>query len=213
MPRLTIQLIEQSPQFVNAHQKRELDLRGNSIAIVENMGATRDSFDCIDLSNNSIQALSNFPKLVHLQSLYLCHNQMHTIQQNLHEFLPNLNTLNLTNNKIASLDEVSHLKQCSKLENLVLKENPVCSVAQYRQQVIRLLPQLKYLDHLKVKKQEREQVQQMESETFEPGKVMPQEQMGLTQEQKDEILNKLKEATSLAEINRLEACLRENRMP
>ena len=116
MPRLTIQLIEQSPQFINAHQKRELDLREHKIAIIENMGATRDSFDCIDLSDNSIQSLSNFPKLVHLHSLYLANNQIYSVQENLDQFLPNLNTLNLMNNQITSIQEISHLKNCWKLE-------------------------------------------------------------------------------------------------
>lgn len=41
--RLTIQLIEQSPQYINAFKQRELDLRSHRIAIIENMGATKVS--------------------------------------------------------------------------------------------------------------------------------------------------------------------------
>jgi hypothetical protein len=39
--RLTPELINISPQFVNPLQERELDLRGNKIALIENLGVTK----------------------------------------------------------------------------------------------------------------------------------------------------------------------------
>jgi hypothetical protein len=40
MVRLTADLILRSPQYFNAVREREIDLRGNKIAAVENLGAT-----------------------------------------------------------------------------------------------------------------------------------------------------------------------------
>jgi len=41
MPRLTAELVAGSPQFMNPLKERELDLRGNSIPAIENLGAAR----------------------------------------------------------------------------------------------------------------------------------------------------------------------------
>uniref|UniRef100_A0A453MJ78 Uncharacterized protein n=1 Tax=Aegilops tauschii subsp. strangulata TaxID=200361 RepID=A0A453MJ78_AEGTS len=43
MVRLNADLIWKSPHFFNAIKERELDLRGNKIAIIENIGATEVS--------------------------------------------------------------------------------------------------------------------------------------------------------------------------
>ncbi|KAI7731874.1 hypothetical protein M8C21_032238 [Ambrosia artemisiifolia] len=55
MVRLTADLIWKSPHFFNALRERELDLRGNKIPVIENLGATEDQFDTIDLSDNEIE--------------------------------------------------------------------------------------------------------------------------------------------------------------
>ena len=69
MVRLTVDLIERSPQFVNPLKKRELDVRGNKIPLIENLGATEDQFDAIDFSDNEITQLDNFPMLKRLQTI------------------------------------------------------------------------------------------------------------------------------------------------
>ena len=48
--RLTADMIARSPAFINPVKDRELDLRGNKIAVIENLAATQDQFDSIDLS-------------------------------------------------------------------------------------------------------------------------------------------------------------------
>jgi U2 small nuclear ribonucleoprotein A' len=40
MVRLTAELILSSPQYINPLKERELDLRGNKIATIENLGCT-----------------------------------------------------------------------------------------------------------------------------------------------------------------------------
>lgn len=41
--------------------------------VIENLGATGDHFECIDLSDNEIIKLNNFPPLSRLNSLVGCH--------------------------------------------------------------------------------------------------------------------------------------------
>lgn len=48
-------------RYVNCIKERELDLRGIKAPAIENLGATRDQFDTIDLSDNEIKKLDNFP--------------------------------------------------------------------------------------------------------------------------------------------------------
>ena len=81
--RLTADLILRSPTFENCLKQRELDLRGtlfgiaagscsklevklfagNKIPFIENLGATHDEYEALDLSDNEIGKLDNFPLL------------------------------------------------------------------------------------------------------------------------------------------------------
>eukprot|EP01046_Picozoa_sp_COSAG06_P090486 COSAG06_NODE_36807_length_442_cov_1.553936_1_plen_82_part_10 len=76
MPRLTVDLIARSPQFQNPLKQRELDVRGNKIPAVENLGATEDQFDVIDLSDNEVTKLDNFPRLERLRTVMACNNKI-----------------------------------------------------------------------------------------------------------------------------------------
>lgn len=40
MVKLTADLIEESPQYTNPLREREIDLRGNKLSVIENLGAT-----------------------------------------------------------------------------------------------------------------------------------------------------------------------------
>ena len=64
--RLTADVIARSPAFLNALKDRELDLRGNKISVIENLAATQDQFDSIDLSDNEIlkvECMAHLPRL------------------------------------------------------------------------------------------------------------------------------------------------------
>jgi U2 small nuclear ribonucleoprotein A' len=107
--RLTPELILRSPQYMNCVNQYEIDLRGNRIAAIENLGATevgdnarpvaparpprshvelnfhllQNQFDSIDLSDNSIVRLEGFPKLPRLQCVHLNNNRINRIARNL----------------------------------------------------------------------------------------------------------------------------------
>lgn len=155
MVRLTADLIWKSPHFFNAVRERELDLRGNKIPVIENVGATEDQFDTIDLSDNEIVKLENFPNLNRLGTLLLNNNRITRISPNLGEFLPKLHTLVLTNNRLTNLAEIDPLASLPKLQFLSLLDNNITKKPNYRLYVIHKLKSLRVLDFKKVKQKER----------------------------------------------------------
>lgn len=161
MVRLTADLIWKSPHFFNAIKDRELDLRGNKIAVIENLGATEDQFDTIDLSDNEIVKLENFPYLNRLGTLILNNNRITRINPNLGEFLPKLHTLVLTNNRMVNLAEIDPLASLSKLTFLSLLDNNITKKPNYRLYVIHKLKSLRVLDFKKVKQKEREEAKDL----------------------------------------------------
>ena len=126
--RLTAELVQQAEQRTNPLGDRELLLRGYGIPMLENLSVTRDMYDCIDLSDNRITTLSNFPRLLRCHTLLLGDNLIdHVDATNVSRNAPSLKALVLTNNKIQGLHEIENLgKACPNLDFLILTGNPVC---------------------------------------------------------------------------------------
>ena len=154
--RLTAELIGRSPQGLNACDEYELELRGHKIAAIENLGATQNQFDAIDLSDNEVVKLEGFPRLPRLHTLTLCNNRIARVGKGLGEQLPNLSCLVLTNNRVAGLADLDALAPCAKLAHLSLLGNPVTRQPDYRLYAAHALPNLKVLDFKKIKREERE---------------------------------------------------------
>jgi len=153
--RLTAELILASPNFLNPLKERELDLRGNKISAIENLGATQDQFDTIDMSDNEIHKLENFPLLRRLKMLILNNNRLVKIAPKIGENLPALDTLILTNNRFENLSDLELLAEIPTLKMVSLLDNPVVHKQNYRLFLIYLLPKLRVLDFKKVKAQEK----------------------------------------------------------
>eukprot|EP00275_Glaucocystis_incrassata_P001912 EC124284.1.p1 GENE.EC124284.1~~EC124284.1.p1 ORF type:complete len:148 (+),score=7.11 EC124284.1:169-612(+) len=144
--RLTADLISRSPQVINAIKDRELILRGNKIPAIENLGATQDQFDCIDVSDNDIKKLDGFPRLNRLKCVIACNNRIARIGQSLNESLPKLETLVLTNNHLSNLADLEPLASLTSLLRLSLLDNPDTKRQHYRLYVIHKIPSIKLLD-------------------------------------------------------------------
>lgn len=154
--RLTSDLVLQSRAVLNCIGDRLLLLRNLSIPAIENLAVARDSFDSIDLSSNMITTLGDgFPPFLRLSELYLGGNRIATIGPGISESLPNLTTLVLTDNRIATLADLNlgELAKLSRLEILCIRENPLADVSGVREKIAEALPQLKVLDFVKVQRQ------------------------------------------------------------
>lgn len=236
MVRLTADLIWKSPHFFNAVADRELDLRGNKIAVIENLGATEDQFDTIDLSDNEIVKLDNFPFLARLGTLLVNNNRITRIAPNIGDYLPKLHTLVLTNNRLVNLLEIDPLASLSNLTSLTLLDNNITKKPNYRFYVIFKLKSLTLLDFNKVKQKERVDAEKMfaskEAEeeakrnpvtTFTPGELQNVPDVTMegqattavapTPEQIIAIKAAIVNSQTLEEVARLEKALKSGQLP
>ncbi|PWN53566.1 L domain-like protein [Violaceomyces palustris] len=159
--KLTPELIARSSSEINSLKDRELDLRGLKIPVIENLGVTRDQNDMIDFTDNDIRYLGNFPKLHQLRHINLANNLVTRIDPKLHNSLPSLNTLVLTNNSISDLGEISHLSKLRKLEYVSFMGNPISREKHYREFVIWKIPKVRVVDFRRVRDQERALAKQL----------------------------------------------------
>jgi len=229
--RLTADLIRGAPAYINPLKERELSLRGYKISKIENLGVTEDQYDVLDLSDNEILKLENFPLLQRLHAILLNNNRLCRISKGLGEFLPRLITLILTGNKITNLEDIDNLAELPRLTHLSLINNPIAKQEHYRLYVIHKLPKLKVLDFRKVKPLERKESEKKfgpstisgkqkenktkpQAKTFVVGDGVPQaKKKGLAPEQRRKIMEAIKKATSLGEIERLEKILSSGKVP
>lgn len=159
--RLTAELILRSPQYMSCINFYELDLRGNKIGSIENLGAAENQFDSIDLSDNAVVKVEGFPKMHRLKCLVLNNNRISRIAKGLEASIPNLEILVLTNNKISNLQDIDPLSTMKKLRILSLLDNPVTKKPGYRLYVISRIEGLKALDFRKVKLKEKQEAAQL----------------------------------------------------
>ena len=157
MRRLTVEVIMKAPAFRNTLHERELDLRGNKIPRIENLGCTQDQFDIIDITNNQVEVLEDFPKLLRCGTILAHNNLICRIGSNFPDTLPNLHTLMLAHNSITSFDDIKPLQQCHNLLRLSLMWNPISALPNYRLIAIKLFPSLRYLDFQRISKSERDE--------------------------------------------------------
>ena len=127
--RLSAHILQSAEQRTNPIGDREIILRSLAIPSIEHLAVTRDQFDTMDLSNNHISRLENFPRLDRLTCLYLGGNSINYVDgKNLKRNVPNLTTVILSGNGVKGWNVIGDLGSgCPKLEFLSLVGNPVTS--------------------------------------------------------------------------------------
>ncbi|CAJ1354495.1 unnamed protein product [Effrenium voratum] len=123
--RLTLELLQQAPQSLNPAKHRQLLLRGYKRPRLENLGGTDDAYECLDLSDNDLIKLGNFPPLKRLRVLLLANNRISRIAPDCFDPLPQLVSLVLTGNKLEKLVDLEPITKLANLERLSLMDNPV----------------------------------------------------------------------------------------
>jgi len=91
------------------------------------LGLLVQDHDAIDLTDNDISHLTNFPLSPRLRTLLLARNRVAALAPTLGRTIPNLSTLVLTGNRLAELADLDALGGLTRLTHLVLQENPVCA--------------------------------------------------------------------------------------
>ena len=99
--RLSANILQSAEQRTNPLGEREILLRSLAIPAIEHLAVTRDQFDVVDMSNNHLARLENFPRLERLSCLYLGGNGIDYVDgKNLRRNVPGLKTLILTGNGV-----------------------------------------------------------------------------------------------------------------
>ncbi|CEF63307.1 U2 small nuclear ribonucleoprotein A' [Strongyloides ratti] len=155
MVRLNEDLIFNGFSRINPCRQRELQLRRMTITELADLGCTKDAYDCIDFSINSIVKLENFPRLNNLKTLILHDNRVKYIADDIGEKLPNLEVLMLTNNLLAELGDINPLAKCKKLRVLHLMGNPCSYKKNYKLYLIYKIRSLRVLDCKIIRQKDR----------------------------------------------------------
>ncbi|KAI0343985.1 L domain-like protein [Trametopsis cervina] len=238
--KLTPELIQAAPSTQNPLKERQLDLRGYTIPAIENLGITKDTHDCIDLTDNSILVLGNIPLLRRLRTLLLANNRVASISASLYLSVPNLSTLILTNNNLSELGDLEPLKDVKGLHYLSLLGNPVREKKWYREWLAHRIPSLRVLDFQRIRDKERQTGKSLfltadnlptqlattlsttvsthskaAVTTDEPKPVVAPGKAGrlMSKEDAQRVKDAIAKATSVEEIRRLERSLKEGFMP
>ncbi|CAI5759179.1 unnamed protein product [Candida verbasci] len=226
--KLLVQYIQDAPRILNTNKELTLLLRDKHITEIDNLQTTNDIFHCIDLTNNNLVKLSNIPQLKNLKTLLLGNNNITYIDiRTLSE--TNIESLSLYNNNLYKFQfEIRTVFK--NLRNLVLIDNPITRIENYRLFTIWIFPNLKVLDFTKVKESERvkareifgddnsklnekgEEIIKLEnvvSEASKDDKQLNNIVKKLTDKEKQGLLKKLESATSLDEIEEIESTLQK----
>ncbi|XP_059191734.1 leucine-rich repeat-containing protein 56 [Centropristis striata] len=136
----------------------QLKMNNSMIMSVRDLGTTLSHLQVLWMSRCSLQDLDGISTFSSLKELYVAYNNVSDLSQV--GMLENLQLLDLEGNDVDDLVQIQYLGLCGKLQTLTLEGNPVCvnpnpTATQtedysYRAAVRELVPQLRYLDDLKV---------------------------------------------------------------
>ena len=102
----------------------------------------------------SLSDISIISECISLESATFSQNYISSLR--CFQDLKNLRELSLARNNISNFNEVSYLGTCRNLIKLWLRDNPISAYRDYRIQVLKIIPNLKYLDDQAVTQEERE---------------------------------------------------------
>ncbi|XP_067445422.1 leucine-rich repeat-containing protein 56 [Thunnus thynnus] len=136
----------------------QLRMNNSMIMSVRDLGTTLSHLQVLWMSRCCLQDLDGISTLSSLKELYLAYNGVSDLSQV--GMLENLQLLDLEGNDVDDLVQVQYLGLCNKLQTLTLGGNPVCmrpnptatqmTDYSYRAAVRELVPQLRYLDDVRV---------------------------------------------------------------
>ncbi|XP_054476744.1 leucine-rich repeat-containing protein 56 [Anoplopoma fimbria] len=136
----------------------KLKMNNSTIMSVRDLGTTLSHLQVLWMSRCSLQDLDGICTFTSLKELYVAYNNVSDLSQV--GMLEKLQLLDLEGNDVDDLVQIQYLGLCGKLQTLTLEGNPVCvhpnpnaiqtADYSYRAAVRELVPQLRYLDDLRV---------------------------------------------------------------
>lgn len=128
---LTTEMILKRAKVYNLEEVRKINFWGHSLYDISTMSNCK-YLQSASFSQNLIKSLKCFQGMKYLEEL------------------------SMAKNNIRDIREVCYLSSCINLRILWLKENPICEISDYRQYVIRMIPQLRKLDDIEIDERERQ---------------------------------------------------------
>ncbi|KAF5401957.1 Leucine Rich repeat-containing domain protein [Paragonimus heterotremus] len=129
----------------NPPEVKELNLSHSKSTSIEGISDEFTALETLNLTGIGLESLSGLPKLPSLKTLELAENNLNGGLEVLVN-CPNLEQLNLSSNKIESVDTLTPLAKLSNLRSLYLMHCKVENTENYRKLVFAAIPNLKYLD-------------------------------------------------------------------
>ncbi|MED6248573.1 hypothetical protein ATANTOWER_002104 [Ataeniobius toweri] len=137
---------------------KQLKMNNSLITSLRDLGTTLSHLQVLWMTRCCLQDLNGISTLCSLKELYLAYNNVSDLSQV--AMLENLRLLDLEGNCVDDLIQIQYLSLCPNLHTLSLGGNPVCARPNptslqveeynYRVAVRELVPQLRYLDDMKV---------------------------------------------------------------
>uniref|UniRef100_A0A914DWK5 Acidic leucine-rich nuclear phosphoprotein 32 family member A n=1 Tax=Acrobeloides nanus TaxID=290746 RepID=A0A914DWK5_9BILA len=126
-------------------QVYDLTLDNCKVATFDGFPQALNKLRVMSAINMGLKNLDGLPNLPELTTVDLSDNKISDFDQ-LVEKCPNIEHLNLCGNAVKTIDALKPLQKLSKLATLDLFTNEVTRLPNYREDVFVLLPQVKYLD-------------------------------------------------------------------
>ncbi|RVE72197.1 hypothetical protein OJAV_G00059320 [Oryzias javanicus] len=153
---------------------KELRLNNSKIASVRELGSNFSNLEILWMSRCGLQDLDGVSTFPSLKELHVAFNRLSDLLYV--SFMKKLQLLDLEENEVDNLVDVQCLSSCVKLHTLTLRGNPVCirpdatrpqvTDYSYRAAVQELLPQVRYLDNVKVEDRLTEEISDFPGNEF-----------------------------------------------
>ncbi|KAJ3112224.1 Leucine-rich repeat-containing protein 23 [Nowakowskiella sp. JEL0407] len=153
------------------------ECRGNLLSSIPNISTPK--LQRLYLGNNHIKNLKGLEDKHSLITLHLRDNKIESFDGLASGYLKSLAYLNLRGNQIDNVAEVSKLSVLPSLKVLVLQDNPVDQIPNYRCEIISKLPKLDRLDKQVITDEEREETEQFKQQQIEEAKKLEEANISL----------------------------------
>ncbi|XP_027498123.1 leucine-rich repeat-containing protein 56 isoform X3 [Corapipo altera] len=135
---------------------RELKLNNSLLASVRDLGTSLSHLCVLWMACCGLSDLDGISSCSSLKELYIAYNNISELSQL--TWLDHLEVLDLEGNNIEDIDQMQYLRLCCKLSHLTVEGNLICLKPNaesaeepgynYRAEVKKLIPHLKYLDKI-----------------------------------------------------------------